>query len=145
MGKNTLKRSLIVGIIFLFLSTTCNSVLASELFNVKKYINEKATSEAKTVDSYREIITSVDGNCTEITIKGLGFVRRAEIWAGGMKTITVLDGYKFPILNNSGSHFTIYDATHIKIPHFIGFRWKGSTYPGTYWVHGIALGNIEWG
>jgi len=30
MGKNTLKRSLIVGIIFLFLSTTCIPVLASE-------------------------------------------------------------------------------------------------------------------
>ena len=30
MGKNTLKRSLIVGIVFLFLSTTCIPVLASE-------------------------------------------------------------------------------------------------------------------
>jgi len=30
MGKNTLKRSIIVGIVFLFLSTTCLPVLASE-------------------------------------------------------------------------------------------------------------------
>lgn len=30
MGKNTLKRSIIVGIVFLFLSTTCLAVLASE-------------------------------------------------------------------------------------------------------------------
>jgi hypothetical protein len=30
MGKNTLKRSLIVGIVFLFLSTTCIPVLAGE-------------------------------------------------------------------------------------------------------------------
>ena len=30
MGKNTLKRSLIVGIVFLFLSTACQSILASE-------------------------------------------------------------------------------------------------------------------
>ena len=143
MGKNPLKRSLIVGIVFLFLSTTCIPVLASELFKISADIDEKPTSVKNSIDSNREIITSVDGDCNKITIKGLGFIRRAEIWAGDMKTIMVLDGYKFPFLiDGIRNHFTIDYASHIIIPHFIGIRWKASTV--SYWVHGIALGNIDW-
>jgi len=134
MGK-TLKGSLIV-VIMLLLSTTCLSVLASESFIIHKNVE-------KPLDSNREIITFIDGSCNEITIKGLGFVRRAEIWTGDIKTMVTLDGYKFPFLiDGIRNHFTIDYASHIIIPHFIGIRWKASTV--SYWVHGIALGNIDW-
>jgi hypothetical protein len=144
MGKNILKRGFIISVVCMFLSTICLPVLASELFNVRKDINEKATSEEKIVDSNREIITSVHGSCTEITIKGLGFIRRAEIWAGCMKTVIVLDGFKSPLfINHNYNYFWTDRATHIIIPYFIGFRMKMSITP-TYGVYGIALGNIDW-
>jgi hypothetical protein len=118
-------------------------VLTTDLSNASADNDQLVGSEESMVDSNWEIITSVNGDCNKITIRGLGFVRRAEIWTGDMKTRVILDGHKYPILNNPGSHFTIDYATHIKIPHFIGFRYKISTIP-TYVVRGIALGNIEW-
>jgi hypothetical protein len=138
MGK-----SLIVGIIMLFLSTVCLPVLAIDPFNVSKNVDEKAILKEKVVDSNREIITFIDGNCNEITIKGFGFIRRAEIWAGNFKTMVTLDGYKFPFfIEGIRNHFSIDYATHIIIPHFIGFRWRTSTV--SYGIYAVALGNIEW-
>ena len=131
MGK-----TLIVGIIILLLSTTCLPVLASESINLLKNVE-------KPLDSNREIITFIDGSCNEITIKGFGLMRRAEIWTGDFKTIVILDGFKFPFLiDGIRNHFSIDYASHIIIPHFIGIRWRASTV--SYWVRGIALGNIDW-
>lgn len=137
--KKWMKNIVLVSIlIWLFFSPIFSTVL----LNASADTDIKIISEKIIIDSNKEIITFVDGTCTEITIKGLGFMRRAEIWTGDIKTMVTLNGRKYPLLNNPNSHFYISYATHIVIPHFIGFRWRESTV--SYGVYGIALGNIEW-
>lgn len=131
MGK-TLKRSLIVGIIFLFLSITCLPVLASE---GKHGLVSPTTDQ---VDNNDEIITFISGsNYDGIATLKWGLIRDVQmsisLGAGGFD----IRGLK----RNPIERFSYTTLSYIHASHFLGFCIP--LYGGAH-VFGIAFGNIEW-
>jgi hypothetical protein len=134
-----MKKLLIVGFILLFVSISVHPSNALYENYTKDVDNKSGTSENKTNDEFKEIITFIDGYVDGFKIKGIGIPFNIEMW-GVDQTIDIY-GYRKPLFPIGESHFFI-SSDHVIAPYFIGICWQVTV--DTYSIKGIAFGNIEW-
>ena len=127
MGK-----TLIIGIIMLFLSTMCLHAMVSE---GKHGLVSPTTDQ---MDNNDEIITFISGSHYGLITNKWGFIRDVDIFAGMGGTGLEIKGRMQYTLES----FHYLTVQYIHAPHFLGFSIP--TGPPYGIVIGIAIGNIEW-
>ena len=154
MKKESLIKTLAIGIIFLFICININPSLAVN--NVKKPVtpisNDISISDDKILednnvieqmDNNKEIITKISGyvGLDYCTWEGI-LLKKVEIWTmGDPYCYLEITGYKKPLFPLDDSKFNE-NPTHIIAERFFGFI--GYSDDWHYSVSGFAIGNIDW-
>ena len=140
MSKNpVLYKSLVVGVIFLFLGVGVQSAIPNELYINKE--TKENTDESGASDDYQEIITIILG------YGKMNWINRRGILRGEVETnkeiITILSLRGLRLSDSGVEKYNITEVGYVYAPRFIGFSAR-TIMIDVYSTIGVAFGNIEW-